>query len=60
VDPQLPDSMGRLTVSGIRVGDQSLVVSVDRGQVSVESSGDLTIVRAARPPLTAAFDPLEG
>ncbi len=58
--PQLPPGMGRLRVSGVTVGDQSLTISVEGDQVEIEGSEGLEIVHEARPPLSAVFDPTKG
>jgi glycogen debranching enzyme len=56
-DPHLPEGMSRLAVSGIRVGAQTLTVTVEGDHVSVDGSGGLEVVRAARPPLTSMLEP---
>lgn len=57
LDPQLPEGFEDLTVSGLRVGDHELTVSVTDDRVDVSGAGDLEILRRGRPPLTEAFDP---
>lgn len=48
-DPHLPDGIGRLQVSGIRVGDHHLTVTVDDDAVTVEGHGDMELIHRLRP-----------
>ena len=57
VDPQLPTSMRRLRVQGIRVGGRTLSVEAYGGDISVSGADDLRIVHRPRPPLTATLEP---
>jgi glycogen debranching enzyme len=56
IDPHLPADIRRLSVSGIRIADRTLTVSVDEGAVEVETSGDLVVDHRSRPPLSEIFD----
>ena len=60
IDPHLPAGMHRLAVSGIRIGSQTLTVTVEGDRVAVEGSHGLEVVRAARPPLTSMLEPPGG
>jgi glycogen debranching enzyme len=56
VHPQLPASIQRLDVSGIRVGGEALRVRVDGDDVEVTGNGSLDVVARPREPLTTALD----
>ena len=57
--PELPPSITRLDVSGIVLGDRRLRVHVEHGDVEIKIDGPpgLEVIRAPRPPLTAATRP---
>jgi glycogen debranching enzyme len=57
--PELPPSIGRLHVEGIRIAGHLLTVRAESGDVDVEGAGDLRIIPEPRPPLTAALLPRE-
>lgn len=57
IDPVLPEGMRRLSVTGIRVAEESLTVSVEGDVVTVNGAGDLEVVRRPRPPQTDLLDP---
>jgi glycogen debranching enzyme len=54
LDPQLPKSMERLEVDGIRVCDQRLRVTVERDRVEVAGAGPLEVVLQPRGPMMGA------
>jgi glycogen debranching enzyme len=53
--PHLPPSIGRLHVSGIKIGQHRVTIEVDGsgGPPRVEGLGDLALVETPRPPLTS-------
>ncbi len=57
IDPQLPDRLRHLVVSGIRIGDQTLTASIDGDEVRIAGTSGLEIIRESRAPLTANLDP---
>jgi len=59
IDPQLPGSMRRLSVSGIRIGARALTVEVDGDHVDVGGAEGLDVVRRARPPLTGLLEDMD-
>jgi glycogen debranching enzyme len=56
VSPELPPSIRRLDVSGIRVADHTLRVVVEGDRVEVSGAGQLEVIRRPRSPLTNVFD----
>jgi glycogen debranching enzyme len=52
LDPRLPPGVGHLVVRGIRVSDRQLDIYVEDGDVKIEGTGDLHVLRESRPPLS--------
>ncbi len=48
IDPQLPDRLRRLVVSGIRIGEHTMTVSVDGDAVDVTTDSRIAVIREAR------------
>jgi glycogen debranching enzyme len=57
VAPELPPSIRRLNIDGIRIGGRSISVRVDQGGVDIGGAEDLKVVREPRPPLSVALEP---
>ncbi|MDY7106706.1 MAG: glycogen debranching N-terminal domain-containing protein [Actinomycetota bacterium] len=57
IAPELPETITRLRVAGIRVAHQELTVTVEGGRTVIDGARDLEVVPGGRPPLTTAFDP---
>jgi glycogen debranching enzyme len=53
MDPQLPPTMRHLRVEGIRIGDQRLTLDIDSGRADVHGLGDVEIITAPRPTISA-------
>ena len=49
--------MHHLRVEGIRIGDQRLTLDIDSGRADVHGHGDVEVITAPRPILSAMTRP---